>query len=73
MVRNANYIAIEHNAIIRIEGHDNGHLRSITEKTDAKDSCLDQLMDKLHNTNKKVLSNLLSEQMAIKINLGTPK
>lgn len=64
---------IEHNAIIRIEGQDNGHLRSITEKTDAKDSCLDQLMDKLHNTNKKVLSNLLSEQMAIKINLGTPK
>lgn len=63
---------IDHNAVVQIDGQDNGQLRSITEEAEGKNSCLDQLMDKLHNVNKKVLLNLLNEQMATKINLGTP-
>lgn len=69
--RRRSLVTIEHDAIIQIEDNvNNGKLSSITDKLDDDDSCLDKVMGKLHMSNKDVLRNLLTEQMAKRICLG---
>ncbi|MCI0562739.1 MAG: TIGR04255 family protein [Nitrososphaera sp.] len=61
-------ITVDHNAIAKIPPENNG--LSILKGTDGPDGLsLDVIMEALHDRNKAMMSDLLSEQMARRINL----